>query len=86
MGCHCCIHKKNSDQLIVHICTIKCNVPTMGQNVQECTVCLNDVEIYQKSIKFSVCKHIFHLECYKDLSKFYNTCPNCRRIFCNSIV
>jgi hypothetical protein len=44
--------------------------------VSECSICMDDVSIYDIQIKLP-CKHYFHSECAKNWLKLNNTCPIC---------
>ena len=46
---------------------------------EECTICLENINIEYGNIKKLKCKHIYHINCINEWFKNKkNTCPNCR--------
>jgi hypothetical protein len=45
---------------------------------KDCSICISDIEgeCYK-----TVCNHHFHIECFNELVKYHNKCPNCRNEF-----
>ena len=50
-----------------------------GIELEQCTICLNDIENNQIVREINKCKHCFHVECADKWFEEHITCPNCRQ-------
>ena len=52
-----------------------------------CSVCIEDINLYNQTISVLKCGHVFHLECLQQWFRTSKTCPECRdRVYRNRYV
>jgi len=57
-----------------------------GIELEQCTICLNDIENNQIVREINKCKHCFHVECTDKWFEEHITCPHCRQDIRSEIV
>ena len=50
-----------------------------GIELEQCTICLNDIDNNQIVREINKCKHCFHIECADKWFEDHITCPHCRQ-------
>ena len=50
-----------------------------GIELEQCTICLNDIDNNQIVREINKCKHCFHIECADKWFEEHITCPHCRQ-------
>lgn len=48
------------------------------ENLQECPICLSDIELGTYLVCLEGCRHVFHAVCIKKWLEVKATCPICR--------
>ena len=46
----------------------------------ECSICLNDITLFDKEVSVLNCGHFFHNNCLSDWLKQQMNCPECRAV------